>query len=99
MLKRWEIEGASNMNALSTLNKFKAMKKCNFETHMSKKGAWVGDYGFWKGKLAKFLMLSENSKYRTYRDCLYSNCSDNYGLSPSEYRRMFIELPLSAEKL
>lgn len=97
--KKDEIEGANNTNALSTLNKSKAMKNAIANAYAQKKAREMGISVSEKEIDEAFDAQRKTQNTELTESALYKIAADNYGLSPSEYRRMFIELPLLRRKV
>lgn len=97
--KRDVIEGADDIKALSILNKTKAMKNAIANAYAAKlareNNITISDQevrqAFESQRKTENSELSENA--------IYKIAVDNYGLTPTEYRRMFIELPLIRQKV
>lgn len=93
--KKDEIESANNVKALSVLNKNKAIANAYAQKKAREMGISVSekeiDEAFDAQRKTQNTELTESA--------LYKIAADNYGLSPSEYRRMFIELPLLRRKV
>ena len=98
-VKKDEIEGASNTNALSTLNKTKAMKNVIFNAYAQKKARELGITVSEKEISEVFDAQRKTRNTELTENELYKIAADNYGLSPSELRRIFIELPLLRRKV
>ena len=97
--KKDEIEGANNISALSTLNKSKAMKNAIANTYAQKKARELGISVSDKEISEAFDAQRKTQNTELTESALYKIAADNYNLSPSEYRRMFIELPLLRRKV
>ena len=97
--KKDEIEGANNTNALSTLNKSKAMKNAIANAYAQKIARELGISVSDKEISEVFDAQRKTQNTELTESALYKIAADNYGLSPSEYRRMFIELPLLRRKV
>ena len=97
--KKDEIEGASNTKALSTLNKTKAMKNVISNAYAQKKARELGITVSEKEISEVFDAQRKTQNTELTETALYKIAADNYGLSPNEYRRMFIELPLLRRKV
>ena len=97
--KKDEIEGANNTNALSTLNKSKAMKNAIANAYAQKIARELGISVSDKEISEVFDAQRKTQNTELTESALYKIAADNYGLSPNEYRRMFIELPLIRRKV
>lgn len=97
--KKDEIESANNVKALSVLNKNKAMKNAIANTYAQKKAREMGISVSEKEIDEAFDAQRKTQNTELTESALYKIAADNYGLSPSEYRRMFIELPLLRRKV
>ena len=97
--KKDEIEGANNISALSTLNKSKAMKNAIANAYAQKKARELGISVSDKEISEAFDAQRKIQNTELTESALYKIAADNYNLSPSEYRRMFIELPLLRRKV
>ena len=97
--KKDEIEGANNTNALSTLNKSKAMKNVIANAYAQKIARELGISVSDKEISEVFDAQRKTQNTELTESALYKIAADNYGLSPNEYRRMFIELPLIRRKV
>ena len=97
--KKDEIEGANNTNALSTLNKSKAMKNAIANAYAQKIARELGISVSDKEISEVFDAQRKTQNTELTESALYKIAADNYGLSPNEYRRMFIELPLLRRKV
>ena len=97
--KKDEIESANNVKALSVLNKNKAMKNAIANTYAQKKAREMGISVSEKEINEAFDAQRKTQNTELTESALYKIAADNYGLSPSEYRRMFIELPLLRRKV
>ena len=97
--KKDEIEGANNISALSTLNKSKAMKNAIANAYAQKKARELGISVSDKEISEAFDVQRKIQNTELTESALYKIVADNYSLSPSEYRRMFIELPLLRRKV
>lgn len=97
--KKDEIEGANNTNALSTLNKSKAMKNAIANAYAQKIARELGISVSDKEIREVFDAQRKTQNTELTESALYKIAADNYGLSPNEYRRMFIELPLLRRKV
>ena len=97
--KKDEIEGANNVKALSVLNKNKAMKNAIANAYAQKKAREMGISISEKEIDEAFDAQRKTQNTELTESALYKIAADNYGLSPSEYRRMFIELPLLRRKV
>ena len=97
--KKDEIEGANNISALSTLNKSKAMKNAIANAYAQKKAREFGISVSDKEISEAFDAQRKIQNTELTESALYKIAADNYNLSPSEYRRMFIELPLLRRKV
>ena len=97
--KKDEIEGANNISALSTLNKSKAMKNAIANAYAQKKARELGISVSDKEISEAFDAQRKIQNTELTESALYKIAADNYSLSPSEYRRMFIELPLLRRKV
>lgn len=94
-----EIEGANNTNALSTLNKSKAMKNAIANAYAQKIARELGISVSDKEISEVFDAQRKTQNTQLTESALYKIAAYNYGLSPNEYRRMFIELPLIRRKV
>ena len=97
--KKDEIESANNVKALSVLNKNKAMKNAIANAYAQKKAREMGISISDKEIDEAFDAQRKTQNTELTESALYKIAADNYGLSPSEYRRMFIELPLLRRKV
>ena len=97
--KKDEIESANNVKALSVLNKNKAMKNAIANAYAQKKAREMGISVSEKEIDEAFDAQRKTQNTELTESALYKIAADNYGLSPSEYRRMFIELPLLRRKV
>lgn len=97
--KKDEIEGANNTNALSTLNKSKAMKNAIANAYAQKIARELRISVSDKEISEVFDAQRKTQNTELTESALYKIAADNYGLSPNEYRRMFIELPLIRRKV
>lgn len=97
--KKDEIESANNVKALSVLNKNKAMKNAIANAYAQKKAREMGISVSEKEINEAFDAQRKTQNTELTESALYKIAADNYGLSPSEYRRMFIELPLLRRKV
>ncbi|MBF1015442.1 MAG: SurA N-terminal domain-containing protein [Candidatus Nanogingivalaceae bacterium] len=97
--KKDEIESANNVKALSVLNKNKAMKNAIANAYAQKKAREMGISVSDKEIDEAFDAQRKTQNTELTESALYKIAADNYGLSPSEYRRMFIELPLLRRKV
>jgi hypothetical protein cdiviTM7_03053 len=97
--KKDEIESANNVKALSVLNKNKAMKNAIANAYAQKKAREMGISVSEKEIDEAFDTQRKTQNTELTESALYKIAADNYGLSPSEYRRMFIELPLLRRKV
>ena len=97
--KKDEIEGANNTNALSALNKSKAMKNAIANAYAQKIARELGISVSDKEISEVFDAQRKTQNTELTESALYKIAADNYGLSPNEYRRMFIELPLIRRKV
>ena len=97
--KKDEIEGANNTNALSTLNKSKAMKNAIANAYAQKIARELGISVSDKEISEVFDAQRKTQNTELTESALYKIAADNYGLLPNEYRRMFIELPLIRRKV
>ena len=97
--KKDEIEGANNTNALSTLNKSKAMKNAIANAYAQKIARELRISVSDKEISEAFDAQRKTQNTELTESALYKIAADNYGLSPNEYRRMFIELPLIRRKV
>lgn len=97
--KKDEIESANNVKALSVLNKNKAMKNAIANAYAQKKAREMGISVSEKEVDEAFDAQRKTQNTELTESALYKIAADNYGLSPSEYRRMFIELPLLRRKV
>lgn len=97
--KKDEIESANNVKALSVLNKNKAMKNAIANAYAQKKSREMGISVSEKEIDEAFDAQRKTQNTELTESALYKIAADNYGLSPSEYRRMFIELPLLRRKV
>ena len=97
--KKDEIESANNVKALSVLNKNKAMKNAIANAYAQKKAREKGISVSEKEIDEAFDAQRKTQNTELTESALYKIAADNYGLSPSEYRRMFIELPLLRRKV
>ena len=97
--KKDEIEGANNTNTLSTLNKSKAMKNAIANAYAQKIARELGISVSDKEISEVFDAQRKTQNTELTESALYKIAADNYGLSPNEYRRMFIELPLLRRKV
>lgn len=97
--KKDEIEGANNTNALSTLNKSKAMKNAIANAYAQKIARELRISVSDKEISEVFDAQRKTQNTELTESALYKIAADNYGLSPNEYRRMFIELPLLRRKV
>ena len=97
--KKNEIEGANNTNALSTLNKSKAMKNAIANAYAQKIARELRISVSDKEISEVFDAQRKTQNTELTESALYKIAADNYGLSPNEYRRMFIELPLIRRKV
>ena len=97
--KKDEIEGANNTNALSTLNKSKAMKNAIANAYAQKIARELRISVSDKEISEVFDAQRKTQNIELTESALYKIAADNYGLSPNEYRRMFIELPLIRRKV
>lgn len=97
--KKDEIESANNVKALSVLNKNKAMKNAIANAYAQKKAREMGISVSEKEIDEAFDVQRKTQNTELTESALYKIAADNYGLSPSEYRRMFIELPLLRRKV
>ena len=97
--KKDEIESANNVKALSVLNKNKAMKNAIANAYAQKKAREMGISVSEKEIDEAFDAQRKTQNTERTESALYKIAADNYGLSPSEYRRMFIELPLLRRKV
>ena len=97
--KKDEIESANNVKALSVLNKNKAMKNAIANAYAQKKAREMGISVSEKEIDEAFDGQRKTQNTELTESALYKIAADNYGLSPSEYRRMFIELPLLRRKV
>ena len=97
--KKDEIESANNVKALSVLNKNKAMKNAIANAYAQKKAREMGISVSEKEIDEAFDARRKTQNTELTESALYKIAADNYGLSPSEYRRMFIELPLLRRKV
>ena len=97
--KKDEIEGANNTNALSTLNKSKAMKNAIANAYAQKIARELGISVSDKEISEVFDAQRKTQNTELTESALYKIAADNYGLLPNEYRRMFIELPLLRRKV
>lgn len=97
--KKDEIEGANNLKTLSTFNKNKAMKNAIANAYAQKKARELGISVSEKEINEAFDAQRKTQNTELTESALYKIAADNYGLSPSEYRRMFIELPLLRRKV
>ena len=93
------IESANNVKALSVLNKNKAMKNAIANAYAQKKAREMGISISDKEIDEAFDAQRKTQNTELTESALYKIAADNYGLSPSEYRRMFIELPLLRRKV
>lgn len=97
--KKDEIEGANNISAFSTLIKSKAMKNAIANAYAQKKARELGISVSDKEVSEAFDAQRKIQNTELTESALYKIAADNYNLSPSEYRRMFIELPLLLRKV
>ena len=97
--KKDEIEGANNTNALSTLNKSKAMKNAIANAYAQKIARELRISVSDKEISEVFDAQRKTQNTELTESALYKIAADNYGLLPNEYRRMFIELPLLRRKV
>ena len=97
--KKDEIESANNVKDLSVLNKNKAMKNAIANAYAQKKAREMGISVSEKEIDEAFDAQRKTQNTELTESALYKIAADNYGLSPSEYRRMFIELPLLRRKV
>ena len=97
--KKDEIESANNVKALSVLNKNKARKNAIANAYAQKKAREMGISVSEKEIDEAFDAQRKTQNTELTESALYKIAADNYGLSPSEYRRMFIELPLLRRKV
>ena len=97
--KKDEIESANNVKALSVLNKNKAMKNAIANAYAQKRAREMGISVSEKEIDEAFDAQRKTQNTELTESALYKIAADNYGLSPSEYRRMFIELPLLRRKV
>lgn len=97
--KKDEIESANNVKALSVLNKNKAMKNAIANAYAQKKAREMGISVSEKEIDEAFDAQRKTQNTELTESALYKIAADNYGLLPSEYRRMFIELPLLRRKV
>ena len=97
--KKNVIEGASNTQALSTLNKDKALNNAIANAYATKL-ARENNITVTNEEINEVLAMQRKTQnVELSESALYKIAADNYGLSPSEYRRMFIELPLLRQKV
>lgn len=97
--KKDEIEGANNISTFSTLIKSKAMKNAIANAYAQKKARELGISVSDKEVSEAFDAQRKIQNTELTESALYKIAADNYNLSPSEYRRMFIELPLLLRKV
>lgn len=97
--KKDEIESANNVKALSVLNKNKAMKNAIANAYAQKKAREMGISVSDKEIDEAFDAQRKTQNAELTESALYKISDYNYGLSPSEHRRIFIELPLLRRKV
>ena len=93
------IESANNVKALSVLNKNKAMKNAIANAYAQKKAREMGISVSEKEIDEAFDAQRKTQNAELTESALYKISDYNYGLSPSEHRRIFIELPLLRRKV
>ena len=93
------IESANNVKALSVLNKNKAMKKAIANAYAQKIARELGISVSDKEISEVFDAQRKTQNAELTESALYKISYYNYGLSPSEHRRIFIELPLLRRKV
>lgn len=93
------IESANNVKALSVLNKNKAMKNAIVNAYAQKKAREMGISVSEKEIDEAFDAQRKTQNAELTESALYKISDYNYGLSPSEHRRIFIELPLLRRKV